>query len=182
MKRRNTVIARPVVKEGPTIRILKHSACPSLSGKSSLVYEVGLDETTKNVQLRVVANSGGGTWSNEWQTLDDIRKALDRVPKGQPVTADALIPLFRGASQNSPYFLAAALKHVGMIVPSETKKRCYERAEPRAFLDEMKGIIEGKPATDAKPKKATAKPQGKDTAKSHSESPSASSKKKRAKG
>jgi hypothetical protein len=180
MKRRNTVIARPVVKDGPTIRILKHSACPSLSGKSSLVYEVGLTEKGE-LQLRVVANSGGGTWSQEWQTLDDIRKALDRVPKGEPVTADALIPLFRGASQNSPYFLAAALKHVGMIVPSETKKRCYERAEPKAFLDEVKGLIAGKPAaSDAKAKQTKSKPAKKATPEVQSESPSASSKKKKA--
>lgn len=181
MKRRNTVIAKPVVKEGPPIRILRHSACPSLSGKSSLVYEVGLTEEGV-LQLRVVANSGGGTWSNEWQTLDDIRKALDRVPKGKPITADALIPLFKGASQNSPYFLAAALKHVGMIVPSETKKRCYERAEPKAFLDEMKSIIDGKASTDGKPKKASAKTAEKAKPEEHTESPSASGKKKKSKG
>lgn len=141
MKRKvNTV--KPVPQEATTVRILKRQSCPSLSGKASLVYEVGLDETSKAVQLRVVANSGGGTWSNDWQTLEAIGKALDRVPKGQPVTANTFVPLFRGASQNSPYFLAAVLKDVGVIVPAE--KRCYERAEARAFLDEVKGLISGK--------------------------------------
>ena len=179
MKRRNRVIARPVA-EVSTVRILKRSSCPSLSGKSSLVYEVGLDEKSQAVQLRVVANSGGGTWSNEWQKLDAIRAVLDKVPDGKPVTASVFDKLFAGASQNSPYFLAAALKHVGMIVPSESKKRCYERAEPRAFLDELKGLIEGKPAAgDIKGKKNKAKPAAIGAPDVHSETPSASSKKKK---
>jgi hypothetical protein len=113
MARRNTVIAKPVVQE-TTVRVLKRSACPSLSGKASLLYEVGVSEKG-DVQLRVVGNSGSGTYSQEWQTLEAIQKALDRVPKGGPVTADALIPLFRGASQNSPFFLAAVLRHVGCL-------------------------------------------------------------------
>jgi hypothetical protein len=143
------------------------------------VYEVGLTEEGV-LQLRVVANSGGGTWSNEWQTLEAIQKAMDKVPKGEPVTADALIPLFKGASQNSPYFLAAALKHVGMIVPSESKKRCYDRADPKAFMDEMRSISDGK--TDAKLKKTKSKPEEKPKPEFHTESPSAATKKKKSKG
>lgn len=148
MKRPNKVVTQPVTQVGPTVRILKRATCPSLSGKSSLAYEVGITEKGE-VQLRVVANSGGGTWSNEWQTLGAIRGALDKVPAGKPVTASAFDKLFSGASQNSPYFLAATLKHVGMIVSSETSKRCYQRAEPTAFLDEVKDLIGGK-TTEAK--------------------------------
>ena len=144
MKRRNPIIAKGKAPEPTSVRILRRTNCPSLSGKATLVYEVGFDETSTAVQLRVVANSGGGTWSNDWQTLEAIGKALDRVPKGQPVTANTFAPLFRGTSQNSPYFLAAVLKDVGMILPSE--KRCYERAEPKAFLEEVMGLISGKPA------------------------------------
>jgi hypothetical protein len=47
-----------------------------------------------------------------------------------------------------------------MLVPSETKKRQYERVEPKAFLDEVKGLIEGKPASDAKSRKAQAATSG----------------------
>ena len=150
MKRRNTIAAKVNAPEPTTVRILKRTSCPSLSGKSSLVYEVGLDEGSKAVQLRIVANTGGGTWSNGWQTLEAIGKALERVPKDRPVTANTFAPLFSGSSQNSPYFLAAALKHVGMIVPSEDKRRCYARAEPKAFMDEVKDLLSGKLTTEAK--------------------------------
>ena len=180
MKRKNNLVVKPVTQDGPTIRILKRATCPSLSGKSSLAYEVGVTERGE-VRLRVIANSGGGTWSNEWQTLDAIRGALDKVPPGKPVSAGAFDRLYSGSSQNSPYFLAAALKHVGMIVPSETQKRCYEWAEPTAFLDEVKDLVAGKVVGDGKPKKGRAKPEEKTAPEVHAKSLSAASKRKKAK-
>jgi hypothetical protein len=174
MKPRNIVVPKSTATEASTIRILKRASAPSLSAKSKLLYEVGL--TDKNeLQLRVVANSGGGTWNGEWHTLKAVQAALDKAPKGEPITADVLTPLFRGTSQNSAFFFLAVLKHAGYVVPSESKKRCYDRADPKAFLEEIHALIDGKPATDAKTKKSKAKPEV------TAEKPSASSKKKKAK-
>lgn len=152
MKRRNIVIAGPAAKEVPTVRVLKRSSCPSLSGKSTLVVEWGLDEKTNEVQLRLVANSGGGGFSAEWLRLKDVRAALDKVPTGESITSHVLAPLFRGVSQNMAGFVWAALVHAGFVVPSKEKKRTYERVDSAAFLQELKDLIDGKPAADRKPK------------------------------
>ena len=87
MKTKSIVVAKPVVEDTSTVRILKRAPCASVSGKSSLAYEVGLDEKTKDVQLRVVSNSGRGCFSQQWVKVDAIRAHLDKAPKGETVTS-----------------------------------------------------------------------------------------------
>ena len=48
----------------PTMRILKIASCSTNSGKTTLTYHIGCT-TDKNIQLRVVANTGGGLFSPE---------------------------------------------------------------------------------------------------------------------
>jgi hypothetical protein len=128
------------------------------SGKSQLTYEVGCTGD-KELQLRVVGNSNAGCWNSGWVSLKAIQAAFDKVPAGEPVTSDTLRSMFTGKSTNSSGFYFAVLKHVGYVVPSTTKARCYDRTEPTAFREEMAALIEGRtpPKTDAKPKKDAGK-------------------------
>ena len=155
MKRANKIVAKPV-EETSTVRVLKRASCPSVSGKSSLTYEVGVDEKSKELQLRVVSNSGRGCFSQEWVKVEAIRAHLDKAPKGETVTSYVLAPLFRGVSQNTSGFVWAVLVHAGFVVPSTQKKRTYDRVEPTAFRDEMTALIEGRPV-DAKARKNAGK-------------------------
>ena len=137
-----------------TVRILKRATCPSLSGKSKLAYEVGLSDK-KELQIRVTSNTGGGCFNQDWVKLPAVEAAFDKVPTGEAVTSDTLRSMFRGMSQNTGGFTFAVLKHVGYVVPSVAKKRCYDRVEPSAFREEMTALIEGRapPQVDAKAKK-----------------------------
>ena len=137
-------------------RILKSATCPSLSGKSKLTYEIGYTEKS-GIQFRVTANSAAGAFNQDWFALKSIEAALDKAPKGEPVTAVNLMFLFRNMSTNTPFFIFAALRHEGLVVPSKTKKRCYDRVDTADFLAELQPLIEGKPQTDTKPKKNAGK-------------------------
>jgi hypothetical protein len=106
-------------------RILKKATCPSLSGKSKLTYEVGFSDKA-GVQFRVTGNSAAGAFNPDWFSLRAIEAALDKAPKGEPVTAVNFMSLFRNMSCNTPFFIFAALKHEGLVVPSKTKKSCYD--------------------------------------------------------
>ena len=123
MKRLNKSVAKPAVEEASALRILKRASCPSVSGKSSLTYEVGLNEKSKELQLRVVSNSGRGCFSQQWVKVDAIRAHLDKAPKGEAVTSYVLAPLFRGVSQNTAGFVWAVLLHAGFVTPSKEKPR-----------------------------------------------------------
>ncbi len=172
MKRLNKSVATPVVEETSTVRIVKRASCPSVSGKSSLAYEVGVDEKTKDVQLRVVSNSGRGCFSQQWVKVDAIRAHLDKAPKGGTVTSYVLAPLFRGVSQNTAGFVWGVLLHAGFVTPSKEKKRAYDRADPKPFLEEIKSLVDGK-----KPAEGTAK-KAKTSAAAKVKNPSTATKKK----
>ena len=121
------------------VRILKICSCPSLSGDSTLIYQVGCKD--KAIQLRVYANNGGGFFTNDWVPLTAIQQALDKNPGQRNITSIVLFPLFKGKSANTPAFLFAALKHAGLVQPSTEKPRSYERVDAKGFISEVKTLI-----------------------------------------
>lgn len=132
----------------PEVCVLKASSCPSLSGKSTLSYQVGYDVNGANasttepvIQLRVYANTGGGFFNKDWIPLSIIQQLLDKSPSSKPITSNALFPLFKGRSINTPAFLLAVLKHEGFLRPLKDKQRSYERLDPTEFMTEIKALI-----------------------------------------
>ena len=99
-----------------SISVVKTATCDTLTKKSRLTYQIGtlLDG---EVYLRVHRNTGNGFFSNEWISLQDIRKTLTKLPFGKPVTAFVLDPLFKGRSVNSAGFLLGILVHEKLLVP-----------------------------------------------------------------
>lgn len=125
----------------PTVRILRVSTTPSLSGKAMLTYLTGCSADGE-IYIRVSANSGGGFWSAEWVAFPAIESALASLPKDTPITSYALRGLFSGKSVNSRGFLMAALKHLGLVQPLPDKQRCYELMDAKPFLAEVKTLID----------------------------------------
>jgi hypothetical protein len=140
----------------PSIRIVKIASCHSLSGKSTLKYNVGCTPDSK-IYFRVFENSGGGFFSHEWISLAAIQKALDKANSDKELTSFLLYPLFSGRSQNSPGFLLAAVKAEGLVQASTKKRRCYERTDDRVFLAEVQAWM----ASGAGPKVETKVAKGK---------------------
>ncbi|MDO9050649.1 MAG: hypothetical protein Q7U70_04070 [Methylotenera sp.] len=119
-------------------RIIKIATCTTCSGKATLTYHFGCNED-KQVYIRIVANSGGGFFSDEWIKLADIQVALDSAPF--PVTSFPLIKLFIGKSVNTPGFLLAVLKHEGLVKLLEGKIRGYEKLDPATFMLELDKLV-----------------------------------------
>ena len=135
------------------VRVLKNGTCPNLSGKSTLSYRIGVDESGE-IMLRLVGNSNPGYFNAEWVPYAEVQELLAKQDQGKAITSYALTPLFRGKSTNSPSFLFAVLKHEGLVKLSESKKRCYDRCSDAAFLATVKKLIDGKgvPAVSTKGK------------------------------
>ena len=93
--------AKPGTDEVSSIRILKMGSCPSLSCKSTLTYHIGCNGESE-ILFRVVANTGGGFFNDEWVSFNAIQGAFDKQPKDKPIAALMLQPLFQGRSMNSP--------------------------------------------------------------------------------
>ena len=115
------------------MRILKKAACKTLSGKSTLTYQIGALPDNE-IHIQVLANDGGGMFSQEWVSFEAVQAALENDDEGAAITSIQLTPLFKGKSVNTPSFLLAALKHLKLVRPMQGKQRHHERMNPGPFL------------------------------------------------
>ena len=119
-------------------RIIKIAKCSTCSGKTNLTYHLGSTEKNQ-VYIRIVENSGGGFFSEEWVAFDATLSVLDKAP--HPITADPFFSLFKGKSVNTPGFLLAVLKHEGLVKLLEGKVRGYEKLPTETFLTEVNKLV-----------------------------------------
>ncbi|WP_293006454.1 hypothetical protein [Nitrosomonas sp.] len=125
----------------PDIRILKVATCPSLSGKSTLTYQIGCSGES-NIQFRVVTNTGGGFFSKEWIELSTILEAFNERKKDKPIVSLLLYPLFKGKSLNTPAFLLAVLKQEGLVSPLEDNPKHYTQLPSDAFMADVEKLMQ----------------------------------------
>ena len=137
-KKSETEVSQPM-------RILAIGTCPTLSEKSTLTYHIGCN-SQQEVQFRIHANSGGGLFSNEWVSFNDIQQKLEKLPEDASITSIILNSLLRGKSANTPGFIMAVLKAEGLLLAKG--KRSHEKVDSQAFLDRMQQLIAG--GTDIK--------------------------------
>ena len=139
-------------EDNPDMRVLKTTSCKTLSGKSTLTYQIGATPES-TIHLRISKNSGGGYFSDEWIAFDDIQEILKERSRGTPVLAHLLTPLLKGKSVNTSAFLLAALSHLKLLRPLPKKKRHHELLDPKPFLDQVEKLM----ATGNVKAKATAR-------------------------
>lgn len=110
-------------KESPSIKAVRKGSCPSLSGKSTLTYEVGQD-AKKSFYFKVVANTGGGYWSGaEWFAWKDIQGALKGLT---PITSMPLRSLSKMRSVNTSGFITAVLLNEELLESLPEKTRHFK--------------------------------------------------------
>ena len=140
------------------IEVLKTATCPSLSGRSKLVYQFGRSPDGR-LRVRIVKNSSTGCFSEEWFDVGALWRELDASsPGGGPVTSGDVAKAFSGRSQNTAGFVFAAMKAEGLVAPSRQRRRCYDRVDGATYDAKCGALLEGKVAREAKAKKAGRKP------------------------
>jgi len=136
--------AEPEVNPADAIRILKTASCPSLSSKSTLTYNIGCNAEGE-IEFQVIANDGGGFWNDDWVPQSDIQAVLDSQAHGHDITSASFRSIYPSKSTNSPGFLLAVLKDVGLVQVSKTNQRCYELGSPKAFIAETNALMAAAP-------------------------------------
>lgn len=99
--------------------VTKTATCPSLSGASTLTYEVGTTE--EDTYYRVVGNSAAGLFCKDWIPLSQITPLLTN----STITSGTLKDLYEGRSNNSAGFLLGVLKAEGLVRQVEGKSFHY---------------------------------------------------------
>jgi len=132
--------------ESESIEVLKSTTCKTLSGRSTLIYHLGLDPDSE-IHVRLWGNNGGGFFSNEWVAWKDIQRVLDKCPKGKPITSFVLSSLFKGKSVNTPAFLLSALINEKLLRPVKGKKRLHDILDSKNFLSRVDELMSSKAPT-----------------------------------
>ncbi|MFZ2972567.1 MAG: hypothetical protein WA049_07990 [Ferribacterium limneticum] len=122
------------------IRIVKLNTCSTLSGRSTLTYQVGCNAEAEG-HIRVTQNSGGGQFNADWIPLAVIEKLLLAHPNDKPMTSRVLLPVFRSKSANSPAFVFAALKAEGLVKVGVEKDSGYLLGDIEAFKQAASALI-----------------------------------------
>lgn len=104
--------------------------CPSLSGRSNLTFSIGRHPVDASLGLRIVANSGGGMFCDEWAE----GRRIDEIVRGQSeLIAQSFSVLHPGRSVNTGGFVLAVLKHLGLLRISSENSRLHEHMPSTTF-------------------------------------------------
>ena len=131
------------------IRISKTGECPSLSGKSTLTYQIGLKDD--EIYISLTGNSGKGIFNKDWLALEQIHTLLTSQEK---VTSGSLLCLFEGRSSNSAGFILGVLLKEGLLKISPGNRH-YNFVGQAEFGKIAQALLEAAPAKKPAKKKKT---------------------------
>ncbi|NIB45119.1 hypothetical protein HBA55_36410 [Pseudomaricurvus alkylphenolicus] len=125
-------------------RILKKATCPLLSPSATgkLTYNIGYSEDSGAVFVRIIANTGGGYFSNEWIALEDVTDIIEEQPKAEPFPALVFRQLYESRGSNNHGFLAAALRAEGILKPVDKKPYLNVFGSMKPFSDAIGPLIQ----------------------------------------
>jgi hypothetical protein len=113
------------------MKIIKTDSCESLSGKSTLTYQIGFN-IDNEIHIALTGNSGAGIFNKDWFAMEQIYSLLASQKK--PITSGSLHGLFENRSSNSAGFILAVLlkenflkispgnKHYDLVSQAEFQK------------------------------------------------------------
>ena len=111
------------------IRVLKDGNCPSLTGRSTLGYQLGLKDESE-LYLRLISNTGSGFFSKEWIACSVIEQLITGAAE---LTSTSFKTLFPNKSVNTGGFVMAVIKAQGLIQSNVLNSRWHEQAKEMTF-------------------------------------------------
>lgn len=126
------------------IQAIHTGECPSLSGQSTLTYAIGRHPEDQSLHLRIVANSGGGMFCDEWAS----GLAIDALVQSCTVLISrSMCELHAGRSINTGGFVLSVLKHLGLVRVNAENSRHHEMV-PGTTFEQVALEAMGQAATD----------------------------------
>ena len=112
------------------IQAIHTGECPSLSGQSTLTYVIGRHPEDQSLHLRLVANTGGGMFCDEWAS----GSAIDTLVQSSTVLISrSMCELHAGRSINTGGFVLSVLKHLGLVRVNAENSRHHEMVPGTTF-------------------------------------------------
>jgi len=106
------------------IQVLAVCSTESVSGSSTLKYQIGTDANS-DIHFRVISSSGSGYVNPIWYSLNEILTILEAHPGNSPFTSLLISSRLKieGRSNNNVGFLVAVLLQEKILVPFEGEEK-----------------------------------------------------------
>lgn len=111
------------------IRVLKSGSCPSLTGRSTLGYQLGCKGESE-LYMKLVSNTGSGFFSKEWIQCSLIEQLITGATE---LTSTSFKTLFPNKSVNTGGFVMAVVKALGLIQTNVDNSRWHEHTKEITF-------------------------------------------------
>ena len=168
MANQSAVTTKPLA-ESPAldsaVLMIQQGQCPVISPTSSSVlsFEVGHCAKEGAFYVRVSDNTGGGFFSNEWISLADIEAAIEEQPDDLPFKATVFRKLYVSRGLNNYGFLAAVLRHLGILKPVHRAPYSHRPGDLQGFIAAMEDLLATRAMKVSSRKPATRRPRKKAT-------------------
>ncbi|WP_298445836.1 hypothetical protein [uncultured Ferrimonas sp.] len=117
---KGNTLAADGVDESSQYEILVSANAPKLRDKSKEIqYEIG--KQGDGLAIRIVANDGGGLFSNEWVEIESLTDLLSSLSNDTPFSSKVFDRIFTQKGNNNAGFMAAILRYEGAIKPAPNK-------------------------------------------------------------
>jgi hypothetical protein len=140
---------------------IKRDTAPKtgLRAEGGIDYAVIRDADNDVLYFTLVANTGGGYHSKELVPLSRIEACLKSFESGKVVPAKALRDAFTGRSSNNAGFLAACLRHEGLLSAFPDAAHQHQLGEDLTQWQLTMLALEGKPYVPAGATEGVAAPE-----------------------
>lgn len=150
-----TEITTEVPPETDPIETIYQGECPSISNRSTLIYQIGRHSQDATLHLRIIKNhGGGGMFCKDWASADAVQ---DVVLGEAGLTAKSFHVLHPGRSINTGGFVMAVLKDLGLIRANEENSRLHEHQLLATFEQVAMARISESMGTESKPARRKAR-------------------------
>lgn len=140
---------------------IKRDTAPKtgLRAEGGIYYAVIRDANDDALYFTLLANTGGGYHSKELVPLSRIEACLKSFEPGKVVPAKALRDAFTGRSSNNAGFLAACLRHEGLLSGFPDATHQHQLGDDLGQWQRTMLALEGKPYAPAGAAEAVATPE-----------------------
>ena len=113
--------------------------------ENHVFYQLSVHDDLNALFLRLSGNEGGGLHSKEWVAFEDIVVVLNEQDD-KPFKSTVLKSVFKGGSANNAGFMAAALRGLLLILPSEKSVFLHVLApDYEQRRDELLSLVDDEP-------------------------------------
>ncbi|PTP05030.1 hypothetical protein CWO17_11445 [Vibrio sp. 10N.286.45.A3] len=111
--------------------------------ENHVFYQLSVHDDLNALFLRLSGNEGGGLHSKEWVAFEDIVAVLNEQDE-KPFKSTVFKSVFKGGSANNAGFMAAALRGLLLILPSEKSVFLHVLApDYEQRRDELLSLVDG---------------------------------------